>query len=44
VDTGRAIDCSGIDRQRREALERLQVSDLIVRGDLIPTLGRRSRR
>jgi lipoteichoic acid synthase len=44
VTTGRAIDCSGIDGQRREARERLQVSDLIVRGDLIPTLGRRSRR
>jgi lipoteichoic acid synthase len=44
VDTGRAIDCSAVDRQRREALERLKVSDLIVRGDLIPALAQRSRR
>jgi lipoteichoic acid synthase len=38
VGTGRAMDCSVLQAQRREAWDRLEVSDLIVRGDLIETL------
>lgn len=32
------ISCEQIQEQRREALERLKVSDLIIRGNLIPNL------
>jgi lipoteichoic acid synthase len=38
VATGRAVGCGGIEPARREVRERLRVSDLIVRGDLIPAL------
>jgi lipoteichoic acid synthase len=38
VATGRAIGCGILEEQRRQAWDRLEVSDLIVRGDLIPTV------
>ncbi len=36
--TGRAIDCGPLEARRGEALTRLRVSDLIIRGDLLPAL------
>lgn len=36
--TGRSLDCAALEARRREAIERLQISDTIVYGDLIPTL------
>jgi lipoteichoic acid synthase len=44
VATGRAVGCGAIEQVRREVRERLKVSDLIVRGDLIPVLARPDRR
>ena len=38
VKTGRRVDCAGVAEQRREARARLEVSDLVVRGDLVPSL------
>jgi phosphoglycerol transferase MdoB-like AlkP superfamily enzyme len=32
------FDCALIESRRQEALERLRISDLIIRGDLVPTL------
>lgn len=42
--TGRSIDCSVAAERRREAQARLQISDLIIRGDLIPILTQRKTR
>jgi lipoteichoic acid synthase len=36
--TGQGVPCAGLAGKHREALERLQVSDLILQGDLIPRL------
>jgi lipoteichoic acid synthase len=44
VATGRAVGCGAVEHARREVRERLKVSDLIVRGDLIPILSRPGRR
>jgi phosphoglycerol transferase MdoB-like AlkP superfamily enzyme len=41
VGTGRALNCGLLEERRREALERLEMSDLIIRGDLIRALGAR---
>jgi lipoteichoic acid synthase len=38
VKTGRRVDCALVAEQRREARARLEVSDLVVRGDLVPSL------
>jgi phosphoglycerol transferase MdoB-like AlkP superfamily enzyme len=38
VGTGRELDCGLLEERRREALERLEISDLIVQGNLIPAL------
>lgn len=38
VKTGRRVDCAVVAEQRREARARLEVSDLVVRGDLVPGL------
>jgi len=38
VRTGQRVDCGPVERQRREARDRLEVSDLVIRGDLIPSL------
>ena len=38
VTTGRRVDCAVVAAQRREARARLEVSDLVVRGDLVPSL------
>jgi lipoteichoic acid synthase len=38
VTTGEPVDCAVVAEQRREARTRLEVSDLVVRGDLVPTL------
>ena len=38
IATGRKIHCELLEERRREALKRLEVSDLILRDDLIPTL------
>jgi hypothetical protein len=38
VKTGQRVDCSVVAGQRREARNRLEISDLVVRGDLIPSL------
>jgi lipoteichoic acid synthase len=38
VKTGQRVDCSMVAGQRREARNRLEISDLVVRGDLIPSL------
>jgi lipoteichoic acid synthase len=38
ADTGRALDCGPLAERRRQARERLEISDLIIRGDLIPAL------
>ena len=37
--TAARIDCEPFEALRREARERLEISDLIVQGDLIPALG-----
>jgi lipoteichoic acid synthase len=36
--SGRSVDCALLEARRREARERLEVSDLIVQGNLIPSL------
>jgi lipoteichoic acid synthase len=36
--TGRTLDCELLEARRREARERLEISDLIVQGNLIPAL------
>jgi phosphoglycerol transferase MdoB-like AlkP superfamily enzyme len=38
VKTGQRVDCALVAEQRGEARARLEVSDLIVRGDLVPSL------
>ena len=38
AETGRTLDCGLLEAQRDAARERLEVSDLIIQGDLIPTL------
>lgn len=38
VKTGRRVDCSIVAGQRREARNRLEVSDLVIRGNLIQSL------
>jgi phosphoglycerol transferase MdoB-like AlkP superfamily enzyme len=43
VKTGRAVDCAPLKERHRTAVERLEVSDTIIRGDLIPDLATRSR-
>lgn len=40
VGTGRTLDCGRLEARRREARERLEISDLVVRGNLIPSLRR----
>ena len=36
IESGQRVDCNPLDGQRRKALEQLEVSDLIIRGNLIP--------
>jgi hypothetical protein len=36
--TGLRVDCGPLQEQRRRALEELEVSDIIIRGNLIPWL------
>ena len=43
VKTGRAVDCASLKERHRMAQERLEVSDTIIRGDLIPALASRNR-
>jgi phosphoglycerol transferase MdoB-like AlkP superfamily enzyme len=43
VETGVFVDCVAVKDRHRAARERLEVSDAIVRGDLIPTLSARAR-
>jgi len=38
AETGRTLDCGQLEERRRGALEQLEISDLIIRGDLIPIL------
>lgn len=38
AETGRAFGCELLASSRREARQRLEISDLIIRGDLIPAL------
>jgi lipoteichoic acid synthase len=38
ADTAALVDCEPLEARRREARERLEVSDFIVQGDLIPSL------
>jgi hypothetical protein len=38
VTTGRRVDCSAVAGQRREARTRLEVSDLVIRGNLVQSL------
>jgi phosphoglycerol transferase MdoB-like AlkP superfamily enzyme len=38
VNTRQRIDCAGIEPRRREARDRLEVSDLVIRGNLIEGL------
>ena len=38
VRTGRRVDCTVVHDQRREARNRLEVSDLVIRGNLIQSL------
>ena len=38
VNTRRRVECTGIEERRREALNRLEVSDLVIRGNLISGL------
>jgi phosphoglycerol transferase MdoB-like AlkP superfamily enzyme len=40
IKAGRPIACAAIEARRAVAAERLEISDLIVRGDLIPALTR----
>jgi lipoteichoic acid synthase len=41
IASGQPVDCILLESQRRAARERLEISDLIVQGDLIPLLGDR---
>ena len=38
LETSRTIDCTFLEEQRRKALTHMEISDLIVRNDLIPAL------
>jgi lipoteichoic acid synthase len=38
VDTRRPFACTGIEQRRREARNRLEISDLVIRGNLIQGL------
>lgn len=38
IASGQSIDCAQLERQRQAARERLEISDLVVQGDLIPAL------
>ncbi|MCI0455122.1 MAG: LTA synthase family protein [Candidatus Dadabacteria bacterium] len=38
ASTGRVIDCKSLEEKRLKALERLEISDLIIHGDFIPAL------
>jgi lipoteichoic acid synthase len=38
VNGDRKVSCASLEARRREAMERLEISDLIIRGDLVPTL------
>ena len=38
ADSGRPLDCEPLEGRRREARHRLEISDLIIQGDLIPAL------
>jgi lipoteichoic acid synthase len=38
VKTGRVVDCHPLEDRHRAALERLKLSDTVIRGDLIPAL------
>lgn len=38
ASTGLMIDCNELEEKRLKALERLEISDLIIHGDLIPAL------
>jgi lipoteichoic acid synthase len=38
VHTGQRVDCGPVEPQRREARDRLEVSDLVIRGDLVQSL------
>jgi phosphoglycerol transferase MdoB-like AlkP superfamily enzyme len=40
VNTRRRVECTGIEQRRREARDRLEVSDLVIRGDLVQGLTR----
>lgn len=39
AESGRPADCGPLEPKRRDARERLEISDLIIQGDLIPELG-----
>lgn len=39
ADTGITIDCALLESERRKALEELEISDLIIRGNVIEALG-----
>jgi phosphoglycerol transferase MdoB-like AlkP superfamily enzyme len=39
LETGQRVDTGMLERKRGEALKRLEISDIIIRGDLIPVLG-----
>ena len=41
VGTGRLTNCEPVKSLREAARERLEISDLIIRGDLIPGLAKR---
>jgi hypothetical protein len=41
VGTGRLTNCAPVQTLRQAARERLEISDLIIRGDLIPGLTHR---
>lgn len=43
VKTGRVVDCHSLKDRHRAALERLKLSDTVIRGDLIPVLTARAR-
>jgi len=38
IETGKPFDCKSLDMKRSEALEQLEISDLIIRYNLIPIL------
>jgi len=38
IGTGRRIDCNGVEERRREARNRLEISDFVIRGNLIQGL------